>query len=73
MSFAKRLFDFFSRKSKVAEGGGEEAIKKQIQMGKMTARDRINAILDKDSFHEYDLFVEHKCTDFNMATNIAMP
>lgn len=66
MSFAKRLFDFFSRKSKVAEGGGEEAIKKQIQMGKMTARDRINAILDKDSFHEYDLFVEHKCTDFNM-------
>jgi acetyl-CoA carboxylase carboxyltransferase component len=66
MSIAKRLFDYLTRKSKVAEGGGEQAIQKQIAMGKMTARDRINAILDPGSFHEYDMFVEHKCEDFGM-------
>ncbi len=66
MSIASRLFDFLSKKKKVSEGGGEEAIKKQISMGKMTARDRINAILDEGSFYEYDMFVEHKCEDFGM-------
>ncbi len=66
MSLAKRLFDFLTKKTKASEGGGEEAVKKQIAMGKMTARDRINAILDDGSFHEYDMFVEHKCEDFGM-------
>ncbi len=66
MSFARRILDFLTRKSKVTEGGGEEAVKKQIAMGKMTARDRIKAILDENSFHEYDMFVEHKCEDFGM-------
>ena len=53
MSLAKRLFDFLTKKTKASEGGGEEAVKKQIAMGKMTARDRINAILDDGSFHEW--------------------
>ncbi len=66
MSLAKRLFDFLTKKTKATEGGGVEAVKKQIAMGKMTARDRINAILDDGSFHEYDMFVEHKCEDFGM-------
>ncbi len=66
MSLTKRLFDFLTRREKVVEGGGEDAVKKQISMGKLTARDRINAILDQSSFHEYDMFVEHKCEDFGM-------
>jgi methylmalonyl-CoA decarboxylase subunit alpha len=41
-------------------------MEKQVAMGKMTARERIKTLLDKDSFHEYDLFVEHKCSDFGM-------
>ena len=34
--------------------------------GKLTARERINLLCDKGSFHEYDMFVEHNCTDFGM-------
>ena len=47
-------------------GGGTKAVEKQIASGKMTARDRIKAIVDQDSFHEYDLFVEHSGKDFGM-------
>ncbi|MBI5646933.1 MAG: acyl-CoA carboxylase subunit beta [Ignavibacteriae bacterium] len=66
MSFSQRMKDFFSRRSNVQLGGGEKAIQKQVAMGKLTARDRITALLDPYSFHEYDLFVEHKCQDFDM-------
>jgi acetyl-CoA carboxylase carboxyltransferase component len=48
------------------KGGGDEAIEKQVAMGKLTARDRILAILDKNSFHEYDLFVVHEERNFGM-------
>ena len=43
-----------------------EAARKQAAQGKLLARERITAILDEGSFHEYDLFVEHKCFDFGM-------
>jgi acetyl-CoA carboxylase carboxyltransferase component len=66
MSLASRLMDFFKRKSSITEGGGEKAIQKQHQMGKLTARQRIEEILDQGTFHEYDLFVEHKAEDFGM-------
>lgn len=66
MSLAQRLLDFFSKKSTVSKGGGEKAIIKQHDGGKMTARERIQSLLDQGSFHEYDLFVEHKCEDFGM-------
>jgi methylmalonyl-CoA decarboxylase subunit alpha len=58
--------DYFKRKSRAILGGGEKAIEKQVSMGKLTARDRIMTLLDTDTFHEYDLFVEHKCQDFDM-------
>ena len=67
MSFMQRIIDFFSRKSVVTKGGGDKAISKQKAGGKMTARERIGALLDEGSFQEYDLFVEHKCQDFGMA------
>ena len=54
------------RREKVLQGGGATAIEKQAAMGKMTARERIVALLDKDTFHEYDLFVEHEARDFDM-------
>jgi propionyl-CoA carboxylase beta chain len=47
-------------------GGGEDRIKKQHEMGKLTARERINLLLDKDTFAELDKFVVHRCTDFDM-------
>lgn len=55
-----------SAKEKIRLGGGEEAIKKQHDRGKMTARERINMLLDPGSFIEIDTFVEHRCVNFGM-------
>lgn len=66
MSLSQKIKDLFFRKKTIAEGGGEKAIQKQAAMGKMTARQRIKALLDENSFHEYDMFVEHKAEDFGM-------
>jgi propionyl-CoA carboxylase beta chain len=48
-------------------GGGEKRIKAQHAKGKLTARERIELLLDEGSFEEWDMFVEHRCTDFGMA------
>lgn len=48
-------------------GGGERRIEAQHGKGKLTARERIELLLDEDSFEEWDMFVEHRCTDFDMA------
>ncbi|MBL6932856.1 MAG: acyl-CoA carboxylase subunit beta [Rhodospirillales bacterium] len=47
-------------------GGGEKRIEAQHKKGKLTARERIELLLDPDSFEEWDMFVEHRCTDFGM-------
>ena len=49
------------------EGGGERRIERQHSKGKMTARERIDALFDKDTFEEMDPFVMHQCRDFGMA------
>ncbi len=48
------------------EGGGEKRIKEQHEKGKLTARERIEALLDEGSFNEIGTFVTHKCTHFGM-------
>jgi propionyl-CoA carboxylase beta chain len=48
-------------------GGGERRIKAQHERGKLAARERIELLLDPDSFEEADMFVEHRCGDFGMA------
>uniref|UniRef100_A0A7C4TCT9 Acyl-CoA carboxylase subunit beta n=1 Tax=candidate division WOR-3 bacterium TaxID=2052148 RepID=A0A7C4TCT9_UNCW3 len=47
-------------------GGGEARIKAQHEKGKLTARERINLLLDQGTFRETDMFVTHRCTDFDM-------
>jgi propionyl-CoA carboxylase beta chain len=47
-------------------GGGEDRIKKQHEGGKLTARERIDLLLDPDSFIEIGRFVTHRCTEFGM-------
>jgi methylmalonyl-CoA decarboxylase subunit alpha len=66
MSLRTKTLDLKKRMQDALQGGGSKAIEKQQAMGKMTARERIIAILDKNSFHEYDLFVEHAAKDFDM-------
>jgi propionyl-CoA carboxylase beta chain len=48
-------------------GGGEKRVEAQHAKGRLTARERIELLLDADSFEEYDMFVTHRCTDFGMA------
>ncbi|MDP7399738.1 MAG: carboxyl transferase domain-containing protein, partial [Lentisphaeria bacterium] len=47
-------------------GGGQQRIDTQHAKGKLTARERVELLLDEGSFEEWDLFVEHRCTDFGM-------
>jgi propionyl-CoA carboxylase beta chain len=47
-------------------GGGTQRVEKQHERGKLTARERIEVLLDPNSFEEYDMFVEHRCTHFGM-------
>jgi acetyl-CoA carboxylase carboxyltransferase component len=68
MTLKKNILALRQKKAIVEKGGGDKAIEKQVAMGKMTARDRILALLDPDSFHEYDLFVEHEERNFGMAS-----
>lgn len=66
MAVNKKIKELQEKRQKILLGGGEEAIEKQKAMGKRTARERIMALLDKDSFMEYDMFVEHVARDFDM-------
>ncbi len=70
MSIKRNILDLRRRKTEAQQGGGEAAIGKQVAMGKKTARERIIAILDENSFHEYDLFVEHTGKDFDMEKKV---
>ncbi len=47
-------------------GGGQRRIDSQHAKGKLTARERIDMLLDQGSFEEWDMFVEHRCSDFGM-------
>ena len=51
-------------------GGGQDRIDAQHAKGKLTARERIDVLLDEGSFEEMDLYVEHNCIDFGMAEQV---
>ncbi len=55
------------KRARARQGGGEKRIQAQHAKGKLSARERIDLLLDQESFEEYDMFVEHRCTDFGMA------
>ncbi|MGQ3349640.1 MAG: acyl-CoA carboxylase subunit beta [Allorhizobium sp.] len=56
-----------ARRDEARLGGGEKRIAAQHGKGKLTARERIEVLLDEGSFEEYDMYVTHRCTDFGMA------
>jgi len=65
----KENIDRMQEMSRLAEiGGGAERLAKQKQSGRMTARERIDALLDRGSFIELDKFKTHRITDFEMAS-----
>src|SRR5690606_23396413 len=66
-ALAKNVLHELDERRKVARlGGGQKRIDAQHARGKLTARERIALLLDEGSFEEFDMFVEHRCTDFGM-------
>ena len=64
---AEEQYKKFEELDKLAsQGGGVERVEKQHANGHMTARERIDMLLDKGTFNEIDKFVVHHCTDFGM-------
>jgi propionyl-CoA carboxylase beta chain len=66
MSIDKKLEELKRRKDLAELGGGKHRIERQHQAGKLTARERINLLLDEGSFQEMDKLVVHHCNDFGM-------
>jgi propionyl-CoA carboxylase beta chain len=67
MSVEERFRELEHREAEALKAGGEERIKRQHDAGKMTARERLEYLLDPGSFNEIDRFVTHRSTDFGMA------
>jgi methylmalonyl-CoA decarboxylase alpha subunit len=67
MSTRAKIDDLLARSKKIESGGGQKAIDKQHQSGKLTARERIEKLLDPGTFTELDKFVAHRCVNFDMA------
>ena len=66
MSRERKILELKEKIDKAQRGGGDLAIDKQHERGKFTARERIDLLLDKNSFEEMDMFRLHECSDFDM-------
>jgi len=60
------LTELERRRETARMGGGQRRIDSQHAKGKLTARERLELLLDEDSFEEFDMFVAHRCTEFGM-------
>lgn len=67
MSLEEKLRKLEEMRQLARLGGGQDKIDAQHQKGKLTARERIELLLDKNSFEEFDMFVTHRATDFGLA------
>ena len=61
------LLELEKRRENARLGGGQRRIDSQHAKGKLTARERVELLLDEASFEEFDMFVAHRCNDFGMA------
>ena len=62
----KILLELENRRSEAKKGGGKDRTVSQHNKGKLTARERIEVLVDPDSFEEFDMFVTHRCNDFDL-------
>src|SRR5207344_1092279 len=69
MNLEQKLEELKKRDRLAAEGGGEQRRERQHKEGKMSARERIEFLLDEGTFEEFDKMVTHNCTDFGMEQN----
>ena len=66
MDIYDTIHDLYDRKQEIELGGGDEKIAKQHAKGKLTARERINLLVDPGTFVEINAFIEHNCVDFGL-------
>ncbi|HET9165440.1 MAG TPA: carboxyl transferase domain-containing protein, partial [Candidatus Angelobacter sp.] len=69
MDLEQKLTELKRRDSLAEAGGGKERQERQHKDGKMSARERIEFLLDEGTFEEFDKMVTHSCTDFGMEQN----
>jgi len=62
----EKVKELIQLREKARIGGGEKRIESQHKKGKYTARERIGMLLDEGSFEEFDMFVQHRCTNFGI-------
>ncbi|WP_379966541.1 acyl-CoA carboxylase subunit beta [Ectobacillus sp. sgz5001026] len=62
----EKINDLYDRKREIELGGGDKRIEKQHERGKLTARERIDLLLDEGTFAELNAFMEHRCVDFGL-------
>ena len=69
---ADKIKDLRDRENRIRQMGGDAAVAKQKEKGKLTARERLNLLFDKGTFREIDMFVQHRCVNFGME-NVDIP
>ena len=67
-----KIKDLKDREQQILKMGGDKAVAKQKEKGKLTARERLNLLFDPGTFREIDMFVEHRCVNFGME-NVDIP
>ncbi|MCM2284872.1 MAG: methylmalonyl-CoA carboxyltransferase [Desulfobacula sp.] len=67
-----KIQELINKEKAVMAMGGEKALEKRRESGKLNARERLNILFDKGSFRELDMFVTHRCTNFGME-NVDIP
>jgi len=70
VALSANIAEMERRRAAAALGGGQKRIDAQHSKGKLTARERLDVLLDEGSFEELDTYVEHNCTDFGMQDQI---
>ncbi len=66
MTNQDKIKELIEKRVQAKLGGGEQRIEAQHQKGKLTARERIELLVDEGSFEEFDMFVTHRCTNFGL-------
>ncbi|MCX2836975.1 acyl-CoA carboxylase subunit beta [Salinimicrobium sp. MT39] len=69
MSSQDKVNELIQKREIARLGGGQKRIDAQHEKGKLTARERLEILLDEGSFEEFDMFVTHRCTNFGMEEN----
>src|SRR5271167_1736959 len=66
-TMGERIGELREKREKIKQGGGKQRLQKQHEAGKLTARERVEKLVDQQSFQEIGLFAQHRATYFGMA------